>query len=125
RADTTRGGEKSLRALELRLVAAGVTVSRTADGLMRYHGKMIIVDGRELLLLAFNFSYQDIDRSRSFAIFTSDKKLVQEAAKLFETDTQRQPYTAGSGAFIVSPINAREKLSEFIAASKKDLTIYD
>jgi len=56
---------------------------------------------------------------------TKDRKLVQEAVKLFEADTQRQPYTAGSSAFIVSPINAREKLGEFIAAAKKDLLIYD
>jgi len=122
---TNRGGEKNLRALELRLLAAGVTVARTADDLMRYHGKMIIVDGRELFLLAFNFTYQDIDRSRSFAIITSDKKLVQEAEKLFEADTLRHPYTAGADTFIVSPINAREKLGEFIAAAKKDLLIYD
>src|SRR6185437_11135585 len=83
---TNRGGEKSLRALELRLLAAGVTVARTADDLMRYHGKMIVIDGRELHLLAFNFTYQDIDRSRSFAIITRDRKLVQEAVKLFEAD---------------------------------------
>jgi len=122
---TNRGGEKNLRALELRLLAAGITVARTADDLMRYHGKMIVIDGRDLFLLAFNFTYQDVDRSRSFAIITSDKKLVQEAEKLFEADTQRHPYTAGAGTFIVSPINAREKLTEFIAAAKKDLLIYD
>jgi len=122
---TNRGGEKSLRALELRLLAAGVTVARTADDLMRYHGKMIVIDGRELHLLAFNFTYQDIDRSRSFAIITRDRKLVQEAVKLFEADTQRQPYAAGANTFVVSPLNARERLGAFIAAAKKDLVIYD
>lgn len=122
---TNRGGEKNLRALELRLLAAGVTVARTADDLMRYHGKMIVIDSRELYLLAFNFTYQDIHRSRSFAIITKDRKLVQEAEKLFEADTQRHAYTAGAGSFIVSPINAREKLGAFIQAAKKDLTIYD
>jgi phosphatidylserine/phosphatidylglycerophosphate/cardiolipin synthase-like enzyme len=122
---TNRGGEKNLRALELRLLAAGITVARTADDLMRYHGKMIVIDGRDLHLLAFNFTYQDIDRSRSFAIITRDRKLVQEAVKLFEADTLRQPYSAGAGTFIVSPLNAREKLAAFIAAAKKDLLIYD
>jgi cardiolipin synthase len=32
---TNRGGEKNLRALEMRLLAAGVTVARTADDLVR------------------------------------------------------------------------------------------
>ena len=38
-AHTNRGGERSLRALELRLLGAGVTVARTADDLVRYHGR--------------------------------------------------------------------------------------
>ena len=36
-----RGGEKSLRKLELRLLEAGIIVARTADDLIRYHGKYI------------------------------------------------------------------------------------
>src|SRR5512146_695850 len=39
-----RGGEKELRKLEMRLLAAGVTVARTADDLARYHGKYVIID---------------------------------------------------------------------------------
>src|SRR5690349_16323496 len=45
-AHTNRGGEKNLRKLEMQLLAGGVTVSRTADDLVRYHGKMMIVDSR-------------------------------------------------------------------------------
>jgi len=43
---TNHGGEKSLRKLEMRLLDAGVTVSRTADDLIRYHDKLLVVDGR-------------------------------------------------------------------------------
>ena len=53
---TNRGGEKNLRKLEMRLLAEGVTVARTANDLARYHGKMMIIDRRELYLLAFNFT---------------------------------------------------------------------
>src|SRR6202023_1933797 len=88
---TNRGGEKNLRELELRLLAAGVTVARTADDLVRYHGKMMIVDRRELYLLAFNFTFLDIEHSRSFGLITTNRKVVHEAVKLFEADTKRQP----------------------------------
>src|SRR5215469_5172178 len=54
-AHTNRGGDKTLRALEMRLLKAGVTVARTADDLLRYHGKMMIVDEAKLYLLGFNF----------------------------------------------------------------------
>src|SRR5579864_8869009 len=122
---TNRGGERSLRKLEMRLLAAGITVARTADDLARYHGKYMIIDRRELFLLAFNYTYLDIEHSRSFGLVTSNPKLVQEGAKLFEADTKRQTYTPGLATFVVSPANSRKQLSAFIKGAKKQLLIYD
>ena len=122
---TNRGGEKNLRKLELRLLAAGVSVARTADDLARYHDKLMIVDRRELYVLAFNLTRIDIDFSRSFGIITKDRKLVQEAAKLFEADQKRRPYTPGLATFLVSPENSRKELASFIKGAKKELFIYD
>lgn len=122
---TNRGGEPSLRKLEMRLLESGVAVARTASDLVRYHGKYLIVDRRDLYLLAFNFTYQDIERSRSFGVITSDRRLVQEAAKLFEADTRRAPYIAGLNSLVVSPTNARKQLSAFIRGARKQLLIYD
>ena len=36
-------GEDGLRELEMRLLAAGVNVARTADDLARYHGKLDVL----------------------------------------------------------------------------------
>jgi phosphatidylserine/phosphatidylglycerophosphate/cardiolipin synthase-like enzyme len=124
-AHTNRGGEKRLRDLEARLLAAGVTVARTADDLVRYHAKYFIVDRRELFLLAFNFTYLDIEQSRSFGVVTTNQSVVEEAAKLFETDMKRQTYAAGLEWLIVSPANARAQLAAFIAGAKKELYLYD
>src|SRR5258708_382460 len=52
-ASTNRGGERHLRALEMRLLAAGITLPRTADALVRYHGQMIVTHGHEPYLPAF------------------------------------------------------------------------
>ena len=122
---TNRGGEANLRKLEKRLLADGITVARTAGDLVRYHGKMMIVDHKELYLMAFNLTYLDIDRSRSFAVITRNPTLVTEAEKLFEADTKRQDYSAGSNRFLVSPVNARNELARFIKGAKKELLIYD
>jgi phosphatidylserine/phosphatidylglycerophosphate/cardiolipin synthase-like enzyme len=124
-AHTNRGGEKILRELEMRLLAAGVTVSRTDDDLVRYHGKMMLVDRRQLFVLAFNFTFLDIERSRTFGIITTNRKHVQEAAKLFEADTKRTSYVAGSATFLVSPVNARKELAAFLKGARKELLIYD
>lgn len=124
-AHTNRGGEPKLRNLEKRFLEAGITVGRTADDLIRYHGKMMIIDRRTLYLLSFNFVHMDIDHSRGFGIVTKAAKVVQEAVKLFESDLNRQTYTAGLNALVVSPSNARKQLSAFIEQAKKQLLIYD
>jgi phosphatidylserine/phosphatidylglycerophosphate/cardiolipin synthase-like enzyme len=122
---TNRGGEVNLRKLEMRLLAVGVAVSRTADDLVRYHDKMMIIDRRLLYVLSFNFTHLDIDHSRGFGIVTRNTRLILEAAKLFEADTTRNPYKPSLDTFVVSPANARTVLGEFIGEAQKALLIYD
>jgi cardiolipin synthase A/B len=123
-AHTNRGGEKSLRKLETKMLAAGVSVTRTADDLLRYHGKMLIVDD-ELYVLGFNYTKLDIDKSRSFGIVTKEPSLVKEATALFEADSTRQPYSPNHDRLVVSPESARKILRDFIAGAEKQLLIYD
>jgi cardiolipin synthase A/B len=122
---TNRGGEKNLRKLEMRLLEKGITVARTAGDLTRYHSKMMLVDRKELFVLAYNFTHLDTERSRSFGIVTRNRELVQEAATLFQADTKRQTYKPGSAKFIVSPENARQHLAAFLKGAQRELLIYD
>jgi cardiolipin synthase len=124
-AHTNSGGEKGLRKLEQRLLATGATVSRTADDLVRYHNKFMIVDGRTLFVFGFNFTHLDIDRSRSFGVITNNRRLVQEAMKLFEADFNRRPYVPGLKSFLVSPENARAGLAALLRGAKQQLLIYE
>ena len=123
-AHTNRGGEKNLRKLEMRLLEAGVTVARTADDLTRYHSKMLLIDDT-LHVLGFNYTRLDIDRSRSFGIVTSDKRLVKEAEALFMSDCTRQQYTPSHDRLVVSPESSRTLLNKFLAGAKKQLLIYN
>jgi phosphatidylserine/phosphatidylglycerophosphate/cardiolipin synthase-like enzyme len=124
-AHSNNGGEKSLRTLEGRLRSAGVTVARTAEDLTRYHGKMMIVDRRALFLMAFNYTRLDIDHSRSFGVITRNKRVVREAARLFEADMAQKPYKPALENLVVSPFNARKRLTAFIRGARKQLLIYD
>ena len=123
-AHTNRGGEKRLRDLELRMLQAGVTVTRTADDLARYHAKMMIVDREELHVYGFNFTALDLKR-RSFGIVARDRKIVQDALRLFEADVQRQNFEPTSDSLVISPENAREQLATFLKRAKTSLAIYD
>ncbi len=123
-AHTARAGEKALRKLEQRLLEIGATVSRSADDLVRYHGKIMIVDREKLFVLGYNLTRNDIDRSRSLGIATKKPDLVLEALKLFEADFDRNPYGGNARDFLVSPQNARERLTAFLKAARHELLIY-
>jgi len=123
-AHTNRGGESRLRKLEQRLLSAGVTVARSADNLIRYHGKYMVADDT-LHVFGFNFTKLDIDKSRSFGIATRDRRTVQEALKLFEADFTRRIYTPSRSNLIVSPETARGMLATFIRGARRELAIYD
>jgi cardiolipin synthase len=123
-AHTNSGGEKRLRQLEQRMLDAGVTVSRTADDLVRYHGKMMIVDRARLHVYGFNYTAIDL-LSRSFGLVCRDRRTVQEAMRLFEADAAKQEFEPGLDSLVVSPENAREQLATFIKRAKKQLFIWD
>jgi len=123
-AHTNSEGERSLRKLELRLLAEGITVTRTADDLVRYHPKYLVVDRRRALVLGFNFTRLDIG-SRSFGLEVRTRGVVQEIARLFDADVLRQPWTPSIGDVVVSPVNARERLAGFIRAARHQLLVYD
>jgi cardiolipin synthase len=120
-----RGGEKRLRQLELRLLAAGITVARTDSDLVRYHSKYILIDRRILYVLSFNFTHLDIDHSRGFGVVTSRQSWIQEAARLFKADCMRTRYTAKVETFVVSPANSRRVLGTFLKRARTQLLIYD
>jgi cardiolipin synthase A/B len=122
---TNAGGQKRLRKLEMRCLQAGMTVSRTADDLIRYHGKYMVIDKRVLLVLSFNYTHLDIDHSRGFGIITTNSVWVEEALKLFEADSTRGTCTAGSPTFVISPVNARKALASFLKRAHRQLLIYD
>ena len=118
-------GDEALRKLELRLLGLGATVSRTDEDLLRYHGKMMIVDRKTLYVLGYNFNRKDIERSRSLGVVTQEPDLVNEGLRLFQADFDRKVYTPGHDRFVVSPLNSRAALLELIEGAREQLLIYD
>jgi cardiolipin synthase A/B len=122
-----RGGEQNLRKLELRFLDDGIIVARSANDLIRYHAKYILIDRRVLYVLSFNFTRLDIDHSRGFGIVTTNANWVREATRLFEADSGRTTYVPAkkTDTFVVSPTNSRKVLGAFLRGAKTQLLIYD
>src|SRR5688572_1331363 len=123
-AHTANNAEEALRKLEQRLLAIGATVSRSADDLVRYHGKMMVVDRKTLYVLGYNLTRADIDKSRSLGIRVRKPDLVKEALALFDADFDRKSYKGNARYFVVSPVNSRERLARLIKNAQTQLLIY-
>ncbi len=122
---TNKEDLKDIKKLERRLEERRITVTRTAEDLVRYHTKMMIVDRKRLFLLTFNFTFLDIHHSRSFGVITEEPRLVAEAVRLFEADAFREKRALDIEDFVVSPVNSRRRLSDFILGAEQQLLIYD
>ena len=124
-AHTNRGGESKLRKLESRLLEAGATLSRTADDMVRYHGKLLVTDREKAFVLGFNYTRQDIDKSRSFGLLTRNPAIVRDILNVIEADHNRVDPKITSTRVVVSPENARERLAAFVGRARRELLIYD
>lgn len=118
------GGEQRLRKLEQRLLEAGVTVDRTKDDLVRYHGKLLTIDRRRAYILGFNYTAADL-KSRSFGVVVRTRRIVKEILRLFESDANRTDFVPRVRDLVVSPENARRRLEIFLRRARTTLDIYD
>src|SRR5580765_805363 len=123
-AHTNKGGEQRLRKLEQRMLKKGVTVCRTNDDMVRYHGKLLIVDRSAAYILGFNFTADDL-QSRSFGVVSKSSRVIKELQRLFDSDANRTDYTPRVRDLVVSPENARSRLYRFIRRARVSLDIYD
>jgi phosphatidylserine/phosphatidylglycerophosphate/cardiolipin synthase-like enzyme len=102
-----------------------VDVSRSDDDLQRYHGKMLIVDDRRLLVLGYNFTRRDMEHSRSFGLVLDDKRVIAQAREMYEADFTRRAYVPEHGTLVVSPFNSRAVLARLIQQARRQILIYD
>jgi len=102
-----------------------VTLSRTADDMVRYHGKLLVIDRRQALVLGFNYTRQDIEKSRSLGLVTRNPRVVRDILRVVDADHDRIDLKIKSTRVVVSPENARERLTAFIKRARRELLIYD
>ena len=125
-AHTNRGGEKSLRKLELRLLEAGrhrrahrrrpAALSRQDDDRRR----------RRSTSSASTTPSSTSSKSRSFGIVTTRHAAGQGGdARCSRPTARASPTRRDYDRLVVSPESSRELLTEFIEGAKKQLLIYD
>jgi phosphatidylserine/phosphatidylglycerophosphate/cardiolipin synthase-like enzyme len=120
------GAETANQAAAARLAAAGVDVRllSRADGLV--HEKAMIIDRRSVFVLSLNFTAAGLASNREYAVADGDPADVARAATIFAADlvgAEPLPAPPSASHVLVSPIDARVRLSAAIADARTSLHI--
>jgi phosphatidylserine/phosphatidylglycerophosphate/cardiolipin synthase-like enzyme len=102
----------------------GVQVQWGAPGFSFTHAKFLLADGARAWIGTMNWTPTSFEENRDFAVVTRDHAVVAQSTTVFDADWERRAVTGNLANLVVSPINARAKISSIIRDAKVSLDIY-
>lgn len=106
-----------------RLKAAGAEVIWSDTSFTYMHAKVILVDDAEALITTGNYYVKHMLSERNFAVVDDDPADIEVLAKLFDADWERKSPDVSCTRLLVSPVNAKQRLLDFIASAKTSILI--
>ncbi len=89
------------------------------------HAKFLVIDGEKAFVFTGNFTYGSFHKHREFGIEVTDPDMVSEINSIFQKDWEREPVnTVSSPNIVLSPIDARSKIEDFIKSAKVSIGIW-
>jgi len=113
------------------LQAAGAQVEGADPAFHYTHEKALIIDGATLYVMSCNLTRSALGGSsgytpdRDYGVIDTSSPDVAEAQAIFNADWTRTTPTLADPNLVVSPVNARAKITAFIAAAKHTLSVED
>ena len=106
-----------------RLKAAGANVIWSDPQFQYMHAKVLIVDEADSVVSTGNYAAFRMAMERNYAVRDSDPADVDVLVKLFDADFARKAPDLTCTRLLVSPINSKQRLLDFIASAKKELAV--
>jgi cardiolipin synthase A/B len=117
-----RDGEKENGDSRETLTKAGVKVIDSNPHFDVTHEKSMVIDDETAFIQSLNWETRNLTVTRDYAVVTSHKHEVDEIAACFDADWNRTKFDAGHHTHLIWCIgNGRQRLGEFIDASKHSL----
>jgi phosphatidylserine/phosphatidylglycerophosphate/cardiolipin synthase-like enzyme len=107
------------------LASSGVAVHWAPNYFALTHQKTLIVDGREVLIMTFNFSPQYYATGRDFGVVDTDVNDVGAIKNTFTADWNNQKILPSNGDDLVWSPNSAPDMLLIINSAKKELDIYN
>ncbi len=106
-----------------KLEAAGATVIWSDPQFTFMHAKFMLVDDAEAIVSTGNYGESFMLRERNYAVRDTDAADVATMKALFEADFARTAPDLSCTRLLVAPINARQRLLDFIASAKTSIAV--
>jgi cardiolipin synthase A/B len=103
----------------------GVQVEWSPSYFALTHEKSLVVDGREALVMTFNFSPQYYKDDRDFGVIDTDPNDVAAIEQTFDSDWNGKNVQAHSGDDLIWSPNSRDQLISLINSAQTSLDIYN
>ncbi len=103
------------------LQGSGVEVRWSSPRFALTHEKSLVVDGGRALIMTANLTHSAFTRNREYGVLTADAGETTEVAGLFQSDWQRTSYIPTNPNLVVSPDNARQRLTQLVAGAREAL----
>jgi phosphatidylserine/phosphatidylglycerophosphate/cardiolipin synthase-like enzyme len=119
-----RGGVSDNAAARAALQAAGAEVADAMHKLSFVHEKSLLVDDERALVMSCDWISGGTPEARDYAVLTTNRHEVEEIAACFDADWARERFKPhGRVRLVWGPLNARERVADFIDAAKHALVV--
>jgi phosphatidylserine/phosphatidylglycerophosphate/cardiolipin synthase-like enzyme len=111
---------KAIQSLE----SSHIDLQSSASPFRFIHQKTLIIDGREAIVMTFNFTKSTFKHERNFALIIDDPQKVNEIDSVFSSDWNHKSAPHQNPELIYSPDDSRAKLLNLISNAKQTIKIY-
>jgi cardiolipin synthase len=119
-----RGGVSDNAAARAALRSGGVEVADASHKLSVVHEKSLVIDDSSALVMSCDWSAAGLAQARDFAVHTTHRHEVDEIAACFDADWQHLHFKPhGKLRLVWGPLNARERMADFIDAARHTLVV--
>ena len=121
-----RGGVPGNDAARAALEAAGAQVADAPHKLSVVHEKSLVLDDEHALVMSCDWTTAGLSEARDYALLTKHRHEVEEIAACFDADWAHQsfkPHGHGRLRGVWGPLNARQRVVDFIDAARRTLVV--
>jgi len=88
------------------------------------HEKALMIDGKEAIIMTFNFTHSAFNNQRNFALVVDDPSTVNNIEHIFSADWNHTPIHTATSVILLSPDNSRSGILQLIQQAKHTIKIY-